>query len=117
MHRFLHFWHTPGTRTHMGNSKFEHIVATIHNMNGTPVTASTPLEDLSGFVGDESTYNARATDFNIDALRDDDFFDFSRVFEFSPLEASTSSNDSTTTFFSFRDTSDESNPKLHGGTI
>ena len=101
----------------MGNSKFEHIVATIHNMNGEPVTASTPIEDLSGFVGDESTYNARATDFNIDALRDDDFFDFSRVFEFSPLEASTSSSDSTTTFFSFRDTSDESNPKLSGGSI
>ena len=68
----------------MGNSKFEHIVATIHNMNGTPVSASTPLEDLSGRVGDESTFNARATDFNIASLRDDDFLTFPEFLNFRP---------------------------------
>ena len=98
----------------MGNSRFEHIVATIHNMNGSPVTVDTQLEDLGSFVGQESTYNARATAFNINTLRDDDdFFEFSRVFEFE-LE---DSQNSTTTIFSFSDTSDYSDPKLCGCPI
>ena len=96
------------TLHHMGNSKFEHIVATAHEMNGQTVTADTDIAAFETALDRESTFNARAADFNNALLRDDDFFGFPQFFEFSPLEASTSSNDSTTTFFSSPDTSDES---------
>ena len=90
----------------MGNSKFEHIVATVHEMNGETVTADTDLAAFETALDRESTFNARAADFNNALLRDDDFFGFPEFLNFLPLEASTSSNDSTATFFSSPDTSD-----------
>lgn len=88
----------------MGNSKFEHIVATVHEMNGETVTADTQLEAFDRALEQESTSRRRAFDFNNDALSRvfPEFFEF--FGELEPL----SSQDSTTTFFSFSDTSDES---------
>ncbi len=88
----------------MGNSKFEHIVATVHEMNGETVTADTQLEAFDRALEQESTSRRRAFDFNNDALSRvfPEFFEF--FGELEPL----SSQDSTTTFFSFPDTSDES---------
>lgn len=101
------FWHTPlahATSHHMGNSKFEHIVATVHEMNGETVTADTQLEAFDRALEQESTSRRRAFDFNNDALSRvfPEFFEF--LEELEPL----SSQDSTSTFFSFPDTSDES---------
>ena len=98
-----HAWHTPLTH-HMGNSKFEHIVATVHEMNGETVTADTQLEAFDRALEQESTSRRRAFDFNNDALSRvfPEFFEF--LEELEPL----SSQDSTATFFSFPDTSDES---------
>ena len=101
------FWHTPlahATSHHMGNSKFEHIVATVHEMNGETVTADTQLEAFDRALEQESTSRRRAFDFNNDALSRvfPEFFEF--LEELEPL----SSQDSTDTFFSFPDTSDES---------
>ena len=92
------------TRTHMGNSKFEHIVATVHEMNGETVTADTQLEAFDRALEQESTSRRRAFDFNNDALSRvfPEFFEF--LEELEPL----SSQHSTDTFFSFPDTSDES---------
>ena len=88
----------------MGNSKFEHIVATVHEMNGETVTADTQLEAFDRALEQESTSRRRAFDFNNDALSRvfPEFFEF--LEELEPL----SSQDSTSTFFSFCDTSDES---------
>ena len=96
-------WHTPRLH-HMGNSKFEHIVATVHEMNGETVTADTQLEAFDRALEQESTSRRRAFDFNNDALSRvfPEFFEF--LEELEPL----SSQDSTSTFFSFPDTSDES---------
>jgi len=93
---------------HMGNSKFEHIVATVHEMNGETVTADTDINAFEAALDRDSTYNARATDFNNALLRDDDFFGFPQLFEFLEELEPLSSQDSTTTFFSFSDTSDQS---------
>ena len=66
------------TRTHMGNSKFEHIVATVHEMNGETVTADTQLEAFDRALEQESTSRRRAFDFNNDALSRvfPEFFEF-----------------------------------------
>jgi len=95
------------TPHHMGNSKFEHIVATAHEMNGETVTADTDIAAFETALDRESTFNARAADFNNALLRDDDFFGFPQFFEFSQELEPLSSQDSTTTFFSFCDTSNE----------
>ena len=77
-------------------------------MNGETVTADTDIAAFETALDRESTFNARAVDFNNALLRDDDFFGFPEFLNFSPLEPSTSSNDSTSTFFSSPDTSDQS---------
>ena len=66
------------TRTHMGNSKFEHIVATVHEMNGETVTADTQLEAFDRALEQERTSRRRAFDFNNDALSRvfPEFFEF-----------------------------------------
>ena len=89
----------------MGNSKFEHIVATVHEMNGETVTADTQLEAFDRALEQESTSRRRAFDFNNDALSR---VFFPEVFDFLGELEPLSSQDSTTTFFSFPDTSDES---------
>ena len=88
----------------MGNSKFEHIVATVHEMNSQTVTADTQLEAFDRALEQESTSMRRAFDFNNDALSRvfPEFFEF--LEELEPL----SSQDSTSTFFSFPYTPDES---------
>ena len=62
----------------MGNSKFEHIVATVHEMNGETVTADTQLEAFDRALEQESTSRRRAFDFNNDALSRvfPEFFEF-----------------------------------------
>lgn len=88
----------------MTNSTFEHAVATVHNVNGNPVTTDTNIDFLDAYATGNGDPGTRAHDFNVALLNDDDFFSFSPFLNFE-LEDSTCSTD---TFFSSPYTEDES---------
>jgi len=77
----------------MGNTKYEHVVVTAHQINNQEVTTDTALPDFEHFIENPSTFNARANDFNNQLLSSavDDFF-FPELFEFE-LEQSSQKSD------------------------
>ena len=86
----------------MGNTKYEHIVSSVHRINDEQVTTDTPLDFIEPLLSDPGALNARATTFNNQLLSStvDDFF-FPELFEFLELEEDTSSQKSDQSNFSF----------------
>lgn len=85
----------------MGNTKYEHAVATVMQTNGAEVTTDTELDFIEPFLENPGASNARATAFNNQLLSStvDDFF-FPELFEFLELEENTSSQKSDQSNFS-----------------
>jgi len=77
----------------MGNTKYEHVVSSVQQINGEQLTLDTPLPPFDEFIENPSTFNARANDYNNQLLSStvDDFF-FPELFEFE-LEASSQKSD------------------------
>ena len=85
----------------MGNTKYEHVVSSVHKINNEEVTTDTPLDFIEPFLEDPGAFNERATTFNNQLLSStvDDFF-FPELFEFLELEEATSSQKSDQSNFS-----------------
>jgi len=76
----------------MGNTKHEHAVVTVHNINNQDVTTDTPLDFIEQNIEAPSTSIARANDFNNTLLTTVDDFFFPELFEFE-LEPSSQKSD------------------------
>ena len=85
----------------MGNTKYEHIVSSVHKINNAELTTDTPLDFIEPFLEVPGALNARANTFNNQLLSStvDDFF-FPELFEFLELEEDTSSQKSDQSNFS-----------------
>ena len=76
----------------MGNTKYEHIVTSVHKINEQEVTTNTPLDFIEQNLVNPSTSNARATSFNNQLLSSVDDLFFPELFEFLELEDGTPSS-------------------------
>jgi len=76
----------------MGNTKYEHAVLSVHQINGAEVTMDTPLDFIEQNMDSPSTSLARANDFNNTLLTTVDDFFFPELFEFE-LEPSSQKSD------------------------
>lgn len=85
----------------MGNTKYEHIVSSVHKINNEQVTTDTSLDFIEPFLEDPGALTARATTFNNQLLSSVDDFFFPELFEFLELEEDTSSQKSDQSNFSF----------------
>lgn len=86
----------------MGNTKYEHIVTSVHKIDDAEVTTDTSLDFIEQNLTVPGALNARANTFNNQLLSStvDDFF-FPELFEFLELEEDTSSQKSDQSNFSF----------------
>ena len=84
----------------MGNTKYEHIVSSVHKINNEQVTTDTPLDFIEPFLEESGALTARATTFNNQLLSSVDDFFFPELFEFLELEEDTSSQKSDQSNFS-----------------
>jgi len=66
----------------MGNTKYEHAVLSVHQINGQEVTTDTPLDFIEENLECPGTSLARANDFNNTLLTTVDDFFFPELFEF-----------------------------------
>lgn len=85
----------------MGNTKYEHIVSSVHRIDEEQVTTDTPLDFIEPLLSNPGALNARANDFNNQLLSSVDDFFFPELFEFLDLEEDTSSQKSDQSNFSF----------------
>lgn len=82
----------------MGNTKYEHAVISVHQINNEQVTTDTPLDFIEENMEVPSTFISRANDFNNTLLTSVDDFFFPENFDFELLEPS--SQDSVQSNFS-----------------
>jgi len=80
------------THANMGNTKYEHVVVTAHQVNGEEVTKDTQLPNFDEYIVNPSTFTSRANDFNNTLLTTVDDFFFPELFEFE-LEPSSQKSD------------------------
>lgn len=76
----------------MGNTKYEHVVSSVHQINGAEVTTDTSLDFIEQNLECPGASNARATTFNNQLLSSVDDFFFPELFEFLELEDDTPSS-------------------------